>query len=251
MKNTIRRFVTAALAASMLTLTANAYTIPEYSFDYEQYHAGCEYCDFCSDTLRAPDFEDSEIAPSAILIVLKCEYSYFNSAWTIEDFPELQDIGVEITEIHNMENKYDYTDEEIQERLDEISALGNTYHTGLAVKISEEDQTVENARKVRNAIVEACENGAHPEFWAVDFNIYIYECDDPTPLQSADVNFDSEINALDATIVARFCVGAYQLDSVQQGYADVNADGNVNAMDATLIARYALGAIDKYGNVVA
>ena len=58
-----------------------------------------------------------------------------------------------------------------------------------------------------------------------------------------DVNNDGRVNALDATLVARYAVGAVSLSSGQLANADVNLDGKVNALDATLIARFAVGAI--------
>ena len=62
----------------------------------------------------------------------------------------------------------------------------------------------------------------------------------------ADANGDGAVNALDATIVARYAVGTATLDTAQTVCCDVNADGRINAMDATLIARYAVGEIESF-----
>ncbi len=61
-----------------------------------------------------------------------------------------------------------------------------------------------------------------------------------------DANGDGKVNAMDATLVARYAVGTYTLSDEASALSDVNGDGKVNAMDATLIARYAIGAIDKF-----
>ncbi len=61
-----------------------------------------------------------------------------------------------------------------------------------------------------------------------------------------DVNNDSKVNAMDATLVARYAVGTYTLNEDAIKRADVNGDGKANAMDATLIARYSVKSIDKF-----
>ncbi len=53
-----------------------------------------------------------------------------------------------------------------------------------------------------------------------------------------DVNDDGKVNAMDATLVARYAIGTYNLDEKAVKCGDVNGDGKLNAMDATLIARY-------------
>lgn len=58
-----------------------------------------------------------------------------------------------------------------------------------------------------------------------------------------DANNDGKVNAMDATLVARYAVGTYSLDSTALTACDVNLDGKVNALDATLIARFAVGAV--------
>lgn len=238
--NRILSAITAmAVSACALGTYAAAWTKPEYSFDYEQYMVNCDSCNFCSDTLHAPDVDDSEMAPSTIGVVLKCEYSYYNSVWTIEDFPELEATRVEIEFVCNTENYDDLTDEEIKEDLEYIVGSGRSYHTSILIRIAEDDITIENARKVRNAIVEACENGEHPEIWAVEFDVIMEEYEN-NPFALADINGDSKINLVDATIIARYTVGNYSLDSVQLGWADVNEDGSVNIVDATLVAQYYL-----------
>ncbi len=61
-----------------------------------------------------------------------------------------------------------------------------------------------------------------------------------------DVNNDGKVNAMDATLAARYAVGSYTLDAAAIKRGDVNGDGKVNAMDATLIARYAVGSLAKF-----
>ncbi len=61
-----------------------------------------------------------------------------------------------------------------------------------------------------------------------------------------DVNNDGKVNAMDATLAARYAVGSYSLDAAAIKRGDVNGDGKVNAMDATLIARYAVGSLAKF-----
>ncbi len=62
-----------------------------------------------------------------------------------------------------------------------------------------------------------------------------------------DANSDGNINAMDATVVARYAVGAYTFTNRNAMLAaDVNGDYEVNAMDATMIARYAVGEIESF-----
>ncbi len=61
-----------------------------------------------------------------------------------------------------------------------------------------------------------------------------------------DVNGDNRVNAMDASLVARYSIGDKNAATIIVPCADVNADGNVNAMDATLIARYAVGEIESF-----
>ncbi len=58
-----------------------------------------------------------------------------------------------------------------------------------------------------------------------------------------DANCDGRVNAMDATLAARYAVGTLTLSDQGLLNADVNLDGRVNAMDATLIARYSVGTI--------
>lgn len=243
MKKTLGRIVLTTIAAAMLSLNVNAYTIPEYSFDYEQYMGDCEHCDLCYNGFYTDDAPNNGCS---INIILKCEYSYFNSVWTIEDFPELKDLGIEFEHIVNHENWGEWTDEEIEAK---VSSRYGFYHTLIDIYIAEEYQSLENAEKVKNAIMEAYENGRHPEFISVDYTIYLQE-DEVGLFALADINGDSEINSVDATMIVRHALGVSGLDSVQQEWADVNQDGTVNSIDATMVVRYALGVIDKFGNVI-
>ncbi len=68
------------------------------------------------------------------------------------------------------------------------------------------------------------------------------EPDEPDVLYG-DANCDGKVNALDATVTARYAVGALALSDQGILNADVNLDGKVNALDATLIARYSVGAV--------
>ncbi len=61
-----------------------------------------------------------------------------------------------------------------------------------------------------------------------------------------DANGDGKINAMDATLVARYAVGATLLDLDLLASCDVTGDGRINALDATYIARYAVGLVDKF-----
>lgn len=243
MKTTLTKIITAVLSASTLALSASAYTIPEYSFDYEQYMGDCEHCDLCYKGFYTNDAPNNGCS---INIILKCEYSYFNSVWTIEDFPELKDLGIEFEHIVNRENWREWTDDEIEAR---VSSQYGFYHTVIDIYIAEEYQSFENAEKVKNAIMEAYKNGQHPEFISVDYTIYLEE-DKVGLFAAADINGDSEINSVDATMIVRHALGVSELDSTQQEWADVNQDGTVNSIDATMVLRYALGVIDKYGNVI-
>ena len=61
-----------------------------------------------------------------------------------------------------------------------------------------------------------------------------------------DANDDGRVNAMDATLVARYAVGTYTLSDKAVYLCDVNGDGKVNAMDATFIARYSVGSVAKF-----
>ncbi len=61
-----------------------------------------------------------------------------------------------------------------------------------------------------------------------------------------DANDDGKVNAMDATLVARYAVGNYTLSDKAMYLCDVNGDEKINAMDATLIARYAVGSLGKF-----
>lgn len=52
-----------------------------------------------------------------------------------------------------------------------------------------------------------------------------------------DVNADGKVNIVDATIVARYYVGSYELTGDNLLAGDANGDGKVNIVDATMIAR--------------
>ena len=57
-----------------------------------------------------------------------------------------------------------------------------------------------------------------------------------------DVNGDGSVNVTDATMVAKYALGAQALTDEQLALADVNNDGNVNVTDAAGIAKMAIGA---------
>ncbi len=73
-----------------------------------------------------------------------------------------------------------------------------------------------------------------------------YEETEEVNIVYGDTNGDGKVNAMDATLTARYAVGSYALDADAITRADVNGDGKVNAMDATLIARYAVGTLTKF-----
>ncbi len=58
-----------------------------------------------------------------------------------------------------------------------------------------------------------------------------------TPLYMGDANCDGRINAMDATLIARYSAGSVSLSDEILAFCDVNSDGRVNAMDATQVAR--------------
>lgn len=72
-----------------------------------------------------------------------------------------------------------------------------------------------------------------------------YGTEEEVEIIYGDANGDSKVNAMDATLVARYAVGTYTLSESALTSCDVNLDGKVNAMDATLIARHAIGAVEK------
>ena len=58
-----------------------------------------------------------------------------------------------------------------------------------------------------------------------------------------DVNYDSNINIIDALMIAHFYVGEpFSIDVIG---ADVNCDGSVNIVDALIIARLYVGLMDS------
>ncbi len=232
MKTTLTKIITAALSALTLALSASAYTIPEYSFDYEQYMGDSESCSLCSEALQTDDI----INDHSITITLRCEYSYFNSVWTIEDFPELQDLGIEFDYIVNRENWGEWTDEEIETRIHYMWLNCIEYHTTIDIVLAEEYHSYANVEKVKNAIVGACEIGQHPEFAAVQCTPFLEECEP----QYNDLNGDEVINSIDVTMITRHALGSYALDDSVVTYADVNLAGSVNSIDATMLLRYVL-----------
>ncbi len=227
MKTTLTKIITAALSASTLALSASAYTIPEYSFDISKYQ--CKSCSMC-DEFSAPDALDSEISPNCVLIVLKGEYSYPNSVWTAEDFPELAEAGLSVEGVTDLSNFDEKDDEWIESYLSRVS-----FHQILSVDLGAYDYV--KVRQVRDAIVEATLAGNHPEFALVEFNIIFTE--DSTPIYS-DLNGDEVINSIDVTMITRHALGSYALDDSVVTYADVNLDGSVNSIDATMLLRYVL-----------
>lgn len=239
--NKILSAITAAIVSiSALGFYATAWTKPEYGFDYEalvsQYYDNC-YFDYCVDSL----YIENAYEFGHIIIFLKCEYSYFNSEWTIEDFPEIEKTGVKIGRIVNPDARYaDMTDEEIQEHLKEGDY---NRHTRIYLYYEDGYNSEINEAKVGSAIVDACRRGKHPEIAAIIFDTDLYK---PTPVQECDINADGRINFVDATMVARSFAGNYELDDTQLEMADVNGDRKINIIDAVIIARFAVGMIDSY-----
>lgn len=68
---------------------------------------------------------------------------------------------------------------------------------------------------------------------------------EPTLLYG-DANGDGIVNSIDATIVTRAALGAFELSDEAQLRCDVNGDGKVNSIDATIITRYALRVITSF-----
>ncbi len=245
MKNIMRRFVTAALTASMLTLTANAYTVPDYDFDYSKYlPKSTDNCSLCNTFHYQEDSDEFPYSPSCIMMGVKCTYSIVNMEFSIEDFPEIQEYAYMIEKFDNIDFPNYTTEETISEYLDSIFS---DYHHIVFMDIKEEYQTVENAKFLRDTIVAACDSGLHPELMSVEIDTLGYYEEEPG---NGDVNNDGDIDALDATLAARFAVGTISLDSEAILRADVNGDYDINAIDATLIARYAVGYIDSFDQFV-
>ena len=61
-----------------------------------------------------------------------------------------------------------------------------------------------------------------------------------------DVNFDGEIDVLDAALVQKHASGKSVLNSEQLEVADVNDDGHVDVLDAAQIQKYAAGIISEF-----
>ncbi len=66
-----------------------------------------------------------------------------------------------------------------------------------------------------------------------------------TDIVYGDANGDGKVNAMDATLIARYSVGTYSLTDDAIARCDVNSDGKINALDATIVARYSVGLVDK------
>lgn len=238
-KRIISAITSVSLAISALSFYATAWTKPEYGFDYDAvmapYCDSCYYEPYCSDEVYA----ENSYEYGSIFIFLKCEYSYFNSVWTAEDFPEAKAAGITIEEVKNSDIRYaDYTDEEIIEHLQV-----DEYARHTRIRIFYEDASEINEAKLGGAIIDACKRGEHPEIGAVCFDMDLYK---PSLVQDCDFNGDHIIDSIDVTMIIRHCVGVYQLDCAYLEFADINGDDSIDALDATLLTRFAVGAIDGF-----
>ncbi len=232
--------ISVVTTASALSSYATAWTKPEYSFDYDALMS--QYTDNCYDFYCTKDLTvENAYEPGNVYIFLNCKYSYFNSVWTIDDFPEIKETGVEINRIVNADVRFaDRTDEEIQELLKESDIAR---HTRLSIFLEDEYLSETYHAMLGGAIVDACLKGKHPEIAAVIFDTDLYRA---LPVQSCDLNADGTINAIDVTLLARGCVGTYKLDEAQLALADVTGDSKVNAFDANMLIRYVMGKIDGF-----
>lgn len=91
-----------------------------------------------------------------------------------------------------------------------------------------------------------CVKMANKWFGALDN--YLSSSTIPTTTSSTsigDVNLDSNINIVDALIVAQYYVGSTP-NNFHIENADVNSDGRINITDALLIAQYAVGGITSF-----
>ena len=61
------------------------------------------------------------------------------------------------------------------------------------------------------------------------------------PGMPGDITLDGKIDATDYTLLKRFVLGTYTLDSAQRLCADLNKDGNVDETDYLLLKRMVLG----------
>lgn len=67
-----------------------------------------------------------------------------------------------------------------------------------------------------------------------------------TIVVSGDVNGDSKVNNMDATVVLKYDAAISDLNETELLQADVNADGKVNNLDATAILKYDAGLIETF-----
>jgi len=66
------------------------------------------------------------------------------------------------------------------------------------------------------------------------------------PVKPGDVNFDGEIDTVDARMILQWIVGKTSFLGAQATAADVNADSKVDTVDARLILQYIVGKIKTF-----
>ena len=82
-----------------------------------------------------------------------------------------------------------------------------------------------------------------------EFTAYLEDGDEIVVLTVGDADLDGHVRVTDASRIAQYMVGLYELDVYQELAADADCDGRVRVTDASRVARYMVGLYDLVWNL--
>ena len=111
----------------------------------------------------------------------------------------------------------------------------------------------ESVTSIGDAVFWGCDNmtayvyeNSYAHKYVVNNNIKYELIKSQPDIIIGDVNFDGNVNIIDATDIQKYSVGLLTFDDKALASADVNKDGIVNVSDSTLIQKYCAGLVSEF-----